>query len=278
MSEAMESELLSSSPFAVSKITGSDNQTELTAAMVAVQAEIVDPPKDQHNPAVGARYASLQSGLPGYRQLLAAHSVWIMQNPTTDLDAGRVGVTTRLQHTSGEWLEGYFEAEIPSVPTSSAGTSKVNATQMVLLATAYVRRGALHALLCVAAEDNDGSTAGTGADAAGVTRLGTAPQAESEQAATAPETEPAADGAGGDDLPPDSMAAQATADQADHHMKTLQEELLREFARINADFDDVKAACQTLAGVDTIYELSAEQLQKALDDIRARFPVEAPAS
>ena len=41
-------------PFAESKITGSDSQAELTTAMVAVQAEIVDPPKDQHNPAVKA--------------------------------------------------------------------------------------------------------------------------------------------------------------------------------------------------------------------------------
>ena len=168
-----------------------------------------------------------------------------------------MGVTTRLQHVSGEWLEGYLEVDIPEVPTSSAGTSKVNATQMVLLATSYARRGALQALLSLAAEDNDGSTAGTGADTAGVTRLGTAPQAEAEQATTAPEADD-------DEHPEDALIVEA-----------LQSMLMGEFARINADFDAVKAACQGLAGVDSIYDLSAEHLQKALDDIRERHPAEA---
>ena len=243
-------------PFAESKITGSESQTELTTAMVAVQAAIEDPPKELDNPALGSKYAGLRSGLAGYRRLLAAHDVWMLQAPCTVLDTGRMGVTTRLQHVSGEWLESYLEGEIPAVPTSSTGTSRVNALQMVLLATAYLRRGSLHALLGLAAEDMDGSTAGTGADAAGVTRLGTAPQAESEPAAA------------------------ASADAADVHPDTLvlRDELLSEFARVNADFDDVNAACQQMAGVDTIWDLTAEQIRRALDDIRERHPVEEPAS
>ena len=252
-------------PFSESKITGSELQTELTTAMVAVQDAIEDPPKELDNPALGSKYAGLQSGLAGYRRLLAAHDVWMLQAPCTVLDTGRMGVTTRLQHVSGEWLESYLEGEIPAVPTSSTGTSRVNALQMVLLATAYLRRGSLHALLGLAAEDMDGSTAGTGADAAGVTRLGTAPQAEAEQAATATATEA-------------EPAAAASADAADVHPDTLvlRDEILSEFERVNADFDAVKAACQQMAGVDTILDLTDEQIRKALDDIRERHPVEEP--
>ena len=163
------------------------------------------------------------------------------------------------------------------MPTSSdRNVSKVNSTADGPVGDGVLApRIASRATQRVAAEDMDGSTAGTGADAASVTRLGTASQAEAEQAA--PEAEPAADN-GDDDLQPDSMAARANVDQAAHYLTMLQGELLGEFSRVEADFDDVKAACQTLAGVDTIYKLTAEQLQKALDDIRERNPVSEPAA
>lgn len=130
-------------------IRTSDTIDNLAAALVAAQAAMVNAPKETKGQ-VGSQvrfYTDLPTLTDLVRPILAAHGLAYVQLPTS-APAGHVGLTTRIVHTSGEWLEDEFQ-----MPCGQNGAQGVGS------ALTYSRRYALMAALGIAAEDDDGAAA-----------------------------------------------------------------------------------------------------------------------
>jgi hypothetical protein len=131
-------------------IRSSDTIDALCAAFVAAQAEFPAVPKETRGQVGNAvrMYADLATVIETLQPVLAKHGLGYVQFPATS-GPGHVAVTTRLLHTSGQWMED--ELAMP------AG----NGAQGVGSAITYSRRYALLAVLGVATEDDDGAAAST---------------------------------------------------------------------------------------------------------------------
>lgn len=132
----------------------SDDIGELTQALVAFQAEVKDPVKtrtaDIHSERTGKtftyKYVDLADVLEATRPALKAHGLAIAQELITD-NAGQVGATTLIMHTSGQ----YLTCGPVFVP---AGDDARDAGK----AATYARRYSLLAALNLAAADDDAAT------------------------------------------------------------------------------------------------------------------------
>jgi ERF superfamily protein len=132
-------------------IRQSETITKLAPAVVAAQAEMTNAPKDTKGQ-VGNQirfYTDLPTITDHVRPILAKHGLGYVQFPCNTL-TGHVGLTTRLIHASGEWLEDEY-----SMPAGQGA-------QGVGSALTYARRYALMALLGIAADDDDGAAASQG--------------------------------------------------------------------------------------------------------------------
>ncbi len=150
----------------------SESISNLAEALVALQAELPIIPFDSVNPFFNSKYASLKAILSIVRPLLVKHNLTVTQLPSSPnpplLEVSTitaavpnapsastafalVGLSTRLVHASGEWIED--EIHIP-----------VEADQRVAQITGsditYLRRYSLSALLgIITDEDTDGEPA-----------------------------------------------------------------------------------------------------------------------
>lgn len=131
----------------------SDDTTDLYEAIVAAFAEIENVAKDSTADAGSYvyKYVSLGAIMQTVRGPLAAHGLAIVQAPATEVVNGglRVSVTTRLVHTSGQWIEA----------SASVGVAGNAPAQAIGSAITYARRYGLTALLGIASEDDDGAGA-----------------------------------------------------------------------------------------------------------------------
>lgn len=126
----------------------SDAIDKLAAALSAVQAAIRPAIKDANNPAFNSKYADLSAVFDAVRPALAAQGLSVVQMPEHSDDA-LLHLTTRILHSSGQWIEG----------TASIPVGKVNAHGYGSAIT-YLRRYSLSAALGVVAdEDDDGNKA-----------------------------------------------------------------------------------------------------------------------
>lgn len=152
----------------------SNDLGRISAALVSAQENMRNAGKDRQNPQLRNRYATLESCIDSTRPALAAAGLAIIQgigNVTAsdvvrtpgrsgsetmvERRAGTVTVTTRLVHTSGEWMQS--ELVMPW-----AGAQGINDSQAVGIAITYARRYALMAMCGIVAtdEDTDGDTSG----------------------------------------------------------------------------------------------------------------------
>jgi hypothetical protein len=124
----------------------------LTAALVAAQAafgEVKKGKKVEVNTQKGRysyTYADLGTTLEAVMPALHANGLALVQ--PMEVREGKAGIITRLMHTSGDTLEGW---------TPLSGT--MTTAQDMGSAITYARRYGLTALLCLAAEDDDGAAA-----------------------------------------------------------------------------------------------------------------------
>lgn len=135
----------------------SEQIAKLAPALVAAAGELKNPVADGEarvqpkggGAAFSYRYPRLEVIVADVREVLARHGVAAVQEAVTDQN-GHVGITTRLQHESGEWLE-LGPLFLPSgVSAQDAGG-----------AITYARRYALTAALLLAAdEDQDAANVG----------------------------------------------------------------------------------------------------------------------
>ena len=131
-------------PFRTSREIG-----EIAAAFCKAQAKFEGARKDSSNPAYHSKYADLSSIVEAALPALNAHDIAVLQ--PAQLNGKSVTVLTRLLHKSGQ----YFESDL----TMPAVMRERFDAQSVGSAITYARRYSLQALICLAAEDDDGNAA-----------------------------------------------------------------------------------------------------------------------
>ena len=124
----------------------SESIAKLSAALVKAQAEMSGAVKDSANPFFKSSYADLNSVIKAIKEPFAKHGLAYTQFPITG-DNG-IGVTTRLIHESGEWIECGFFLPLTKHDPQAAGS-----------AITYARRYALQAMAGIPAVDDDAESA-----------------------------------------------------------------------------------------------------------------------
>ena len=126
----------------------------LAAALAKAQIELVNPEKSMvatiRTDGKGGgeqifRYAPLSSGLDIVRKTLGKHEIAAVQATAMDHATGIVSVTTRLCHSSGEWIA----SDWPVCSLDDMASPK-----RMGAALTYARRYALFALVGIAGEDD----------------------------------------------------------------------------------------------------------------------------
>jgi ERF superfamily len=126
----------------------------LAAALAKAQIELVNPEKSMvatiRTDGTGRgeqifRYAPLSSGLDIVRKTLGKHEIATVQATSIDHKTGIINVTTRLCHSSGEWLA----SDWPVCPLDDMASPKRTGAALT-----YARRYALFALVGIAGEDD----------------------------------------------------------------------------------------------------------------------------
>jgi len=121
---------------------------KLADALSKAQAEMPVVKMNASNPFLKNKYADLGAVIETSRPILAKNGLSISQFPTSEGD--KLGITSILMHTSGEWLENTIDIS----PTDSKGLSYAQAAGVVI---SYLRRYGWASILGLYAdEDIDG--------------------------------------------------------------------------------------------------------------------------
>lgn len=115
---------------------------EITLALCQFQSAQIKVAKKGTNPAFKSRYATLPEVLDAVLPTLTEAGLCFVQFPDGE------SLTTRLMHTSGEWLQASYALKpVQNTPQASGS------------ALTYARRYALLAVLGLGTEDDDGHAA-----------------------------------------------------------------------------------------------------------------------
>lgn len=130
-------------------MTTSGEIKEIAGALVAAQGELKNAPFNAKNPHLGNRFANLTSVRDTVVPVLQKHGIAVAQGIGYN---GRPHVTTRLMHTSGQWIESV--CPLPEV----ADMQKLGS------AITYARRYALSAICGIASEEDDDGNSASGSE------------------------------------------------------------------------------------------------------------------
>lgn len=125
----------------------SDTLAAISPALVAALAEMRGVAKDSKNPHFKNDYASLEAVIETARPVLANYGLAFMQGLGA-FSGNAMTVSTRIIHTSGEWIESDFQ--MPVGKADPQGTAS---------ASTYARRYSLMGILGLPAVDDDGEAA-----------------------------------------------------------------------------------------------------------------------
>lgn len=125
----------------------SDTTAKISPALVKAINAIEGVKKGQDNPFFKSKYATLEAVIEAAHEHLAANDLAVMQGPGP-MQGNALTVTTRLVHTSGEWIETDFTIPLAKQDPQAAGS-----------AVTYARRYSLMAMLNMPAVDDDGESA-----------------------------------------------------------------------------------------------------------------------
>jgi hypothetical protein len=118
----------------------------LAPALVAAQAEIGGAVKGSDNPFFKSKFADLNTVILALKPIFVKHGFAVIQMPVSDENG--VGVSTRIQHNSGEFIEQQFTLPLAKNDPQAAGS-----------AITYAKRYALKALGLMPDLDDDGEAA-----------------------------------------------------------------------------------------------------------------------
>jgi hypothetical protein len=122
----------------------SESTKEIFAAQITMQSELMNVAKDATG--YGYKYTKLETLIDHAKPILFKNGLGYIQT-NTSTDDGRVGVTTRLIHTSGEWVEDTMTAPLYKL-------AKMNEYQVAGSVITYFRRYALASMLGVASDED----------------------------------------------------------------------------------------------------------------------------
>jgi len=123
-------------------VKSSESIEKLAEALCAAQGEMGGAVKGSANPFFKSSYADLTSVIKAIKEPCYKNGLSYVQLPHRD--GNSIGVTTRLLHTSGQWLEHEFTLPMVKGDPQAAGS-----------AITYARRYALQALFGIPAVDDD---------------------------------------------------------------------------------------------------------------------------
>ena len=133
----------------------SDTLTKISPALVSAVNSMAGVAKTTENDGFrkngkASKYATLADCIEASRAALLANGLCVIQGPgATNTEAKTLCITTRIIHSSGEWIETDFDMPLTKWSPHEAGS-----------ATTYGRRFALMAMLGLApVEDDDGNAA-----------------------------------------------------------------------------------------------------------------------
>lgn len=124
----------------------SESIKELAAALCEAQAHMTAAKKDSKNPFFKSNYSDLGSVIKAIKEAFYENGLSYIQSPLMN-EVG-VGVTTRLMHKSGEWIEDTLVLPLSKRDPQAAGS-----------AITYARRYSLQAIAGVPSADDDGEFA-----------------------------------------------------------------------------------------------------------------------
>ena len=125
----------------------SEQLNELASALSKAQGEITGALKSADNPFFKSKYADLAACWDAARGPLTANGLCVVQTPSTTED-GAVQVTTRLLHSSGQWIEDAMACRPAKADAQALGSI-----------TTYLRRYGFAAICGLAQVDDDGESA-----------------------------------------------------------------------------------------------------------------------
>ena len=124
----------------------SESIAALAKALCAAQSEMGAAVKGKENTFFKATYADLGSVIKAIKEPFTNNELSYIQFPCSN-DVG-IGVTTRLMHSSGEWLESEFFLPIVKRDPQASGA-----------AITYARRYSLQSVSGIPVSDSDGEAA-----------------------------------------------------------------------------------------------------------------------
>jgi hypothetical protein len=127
----------------------SENIDKLAEALLRAQQEIRFAAKDSKNPHFKNNYADLESVIDAIKGPLNDNGIVFLQSPSPS-DDGKLHLTTRLMHRSGQWMEDTAVAPMPKQDPQGFGSTLT-----------YLRRYSLSAVTGLYQADDDGN-AGSG--------------------------------------------------------------------------------------------------------------------
>ena len=124
----------------------SESINELASALCAAQSQMGGAVKDSANPFFKSSYADLTSVIKAIKQPFADNGLSYTQLPVSNENG--VGVSTRLMHISGQWLE--MEYTLPTVKKDPQASGS---------AISYARRYALQSIAGIPTAEDDAESA-----------------------------------------------------------------------------------------------------------------------
>jgi hypothetical protein len=122
----------------------SESVKTIATALAKAQAKITHATKDSKNPHFRNDYASLESVIDATKQALLDEGIVVLQGMSEDGST----LTTRLQHTCGEFIESYLKLVLSKQDMQGLGS-----------AITYARRYSLAGMNNIAQQDDDGNDA-----------------------------------------------------------------------------------------------------------------------
>lgn len=118
----------------------------IAPALLAAQKEIGNATKNAKNPHFKNNYADLGAVIDAVKEPLNKNGIVILQTLSHGLDG--LHLTTRLLHTSGQFIQDTASTPLPKNDPQGVGS-----------ATTYLRRYCLSAITCITNQDDDGVAA-----------------------------------------------------------------------------------------------------------------------
>jgi hypothetical protein len=129
----------------------SENISTLAAALVEAQKSFTPALKQSINPHFKSKYVDLASAIEAAQPALLTNGIAVLQGAAGEISNQSITVTTRLLHSSGEWIE-----DCLTLPAVNRGDFSA---QSAGSAITYARRYSYMAILGFAPEDDDGNGA-----------------------------------------------------------------------------------------------------------------------